>query len=285
MVPILHNVLDDNSQLRRSSALIQELMEMYEPDMDVGILWAERCREEFVNCTSSSSSTFDPPLSSTHNDDDADPNDAMTADCNNGVDALTIVVNDTPSIDISVRFLSYNHLLHGKSHKKESQLVSTASKMGLVGFVTYGTPGIIGILISNSNTNKNCAGVTTTLEDVVDFSKKCGQIGKKCTILDVVLELDDDGFNRGQQKQQQQQPRNKSKKNGVQDHKSQNKGGLKPLLVSLLGEDKITSTKQQGLSIIKKGLNSFMSCSELKTILVNDHGMDEKMFQEIIGIA
>ena len=38
------------------------------------------------------------------------------------------------------------HLLHGKSHKKESQIVSLASKLGFIGLVVYGTPGVIGLL-------------------------------------------------------------------------------------------------------------------------------------------
>jgi hypothetical protein len=41
--PILHNVMM-NPQIKEE--LLQELRDMYEIDMDVGIMWGERCREE-----------------------------------------------------------------------------------------------------------------------------------------------------------------------------------------------------------------------------------------------
>ena len=227
--------------------------------MDVGILWAERCREEFVDC-----------------------DDAITKEVeavSDKVDNVALVDTAPPSIALSIKFLSFNHLLHGKAHKKEAQLVSTASKMGLVGFITYGTPGIIGILTSSNNS----AGVSTTYEDLIDFSKECGQIGKKCAILDATLELGDDGLmTRGQQQQQKSHDK-KPKKKGVQNnHQSK---GLWPLLVDLLGEDKVSSKQTKEISIQKKGLNSVASCAELKKVLVVEHGIEEILFQRIIGIA
>jgi hypothetical protein len=257
--------------------------------MGVCILWAERCREEF--------STVD----IIDVQQDAEMDDGNTSPCvdvSNGVNALTIITNNHPPIiELSIQFLSYNHLLYGKAHKKEAALVSTASKMGLVGFVTYGSPGIIGILVSSSSTrsssnNKHSKlGITTTDADVVDFSKECGKIGKKCTLLsDHTIELNLDGLKKKCKEQ--------SSIGGVATAKSNNKGqstkqpqvdGLYPLLVDLLGEDKVTicSKNQQEMmmSITKKGLYSFSSCAELKKVLVDKHGMDESLFQQIIGVV
>ena len=43
-IPILHNVM---MKPQVKEELLQELQDMYEVDMDVGIMWGERCREEF----------------------------------------------------------------------------------------------------------------------------------------------------------------------------------------------------------------------------------------------
>ncbi|KAL7452314.1 hypothetical protein ACHAWC_004036 [Mediolabrus comicus] len=47
--PTLHNVNETHLTLSQQQLLLDELMEMYEPDMDVAIMWAERCRVEFVD--------------------------------------------------------------------------------------------------------------------------------------------------------------------------------------------------------------------------------------------
>jgi hypothetical protein len=42
-----------------------------------------------------------------------------------------------------VSFCLFHHLLEGKSHKKEKELVSEARSIGCDGLIIYGTPGII----------------------------------------------------------------------------------------------------------------------------------------------
>jgi hypothetical protein len=257
--PILHNV-DHQLNSSQNSDLINELLEMHEPEMGVCIMWAERCREEFaVDVVENTSSS------------------AAIETVSNEINDLAIMDPLAPIIELAIRFLSYNHLLHGKAHKKEAQIVSAASKMGLVGFVTYGTPGIIGILVSRSNIS---AGIVTTDADVIDFSKECGLIGKKCAVLDIELNLDADGL---KCEKQSGTVNAKSKKKDV-SNKTQLKG-LYALLVDLLGEDKVACSKQQEISVKKKGLYSFASCAELKRVLVDNQGMDETTFQRIIGVA
>ena len=260
--PVLHNV-DQHLSPSTKESLLVELKDLYEPEMDVGILWAERCREEFVdvaNRTTSAGRVVQPVL---------DEFDDMN-------------IHNTPTTELCIKLLSYNHLLFGKSHKKEAQLVSVASKMGLVGFISFGTPGIVGILISS---NGSC-GMTTNERDVVDFTKECSSIGKKCDVLDVMLEINDDGFiwepsvlNDSSEK------KSKKKSNGSQKKYRSNE--LHALLVDMIGEDKIVCTKhdKSPISVIKKGLKLFSSCSDLKKILVDCYGMNEKKFQEIIGVA
>jgi hypothetical protein len=278
-MPLLHHVALNSAQ---QTELINELLEMHEPMMGVCILWAERCREEF--------STAD--IIDVQQDGEMDDcNTSLCVDVSEGVNDLTVTDKNPPNIELSIQFLSYNHLLYGKAHKKEAALVSTASKMGLVGFVTYGSPGIIGILVSSSARRSSNLGIATTDADVVDFSKECGKIGKKCTLLsDHTIELNLDGLKKKCKEQ--------SSIGGVATAKSNNKGqstkqpqvdGLYPLLVDLLGEDKVTicSKNQQEMmmSITKKGLYSFSSCAELKKVLVDKHGMDESLFQQIIGVV
>lgn len=279
--PILHNV-DYHMNPQQKDALIACLKEMYEPEMnmDVGILWAERCREEFVDVTLPSCD-----LHFTKDDLAVD-----LARESSAVDLSRESSNNGP-VELSIMFLSFNHLLHGKSHKTEAQLVSMAHKMGLIGFVTYGTPGLIGVMISKKKDNKGAiVGITTATEhDVIDFSKECSRIGKKGTILDVTLELDEKGL------KCQQAERVMSVKKSLQQNQNavsrrKQSVGIHNLLVDLLGEDKVANTKQKSslahhVSVVKMGLNSFPSCADLKRVLVDRHDMDEAVFQRIVGVA
>ena len=273
--PILHNV-DYHMTSKQKQSLLEELREMYEPEMnlDVGILWAERCREEFVDVIGPSCV-------------DAKEDVVETGNLTSGIS------EQQDEIELSIVFLSYNHLLHGKSHKKEAQVVSAASKMGLIGFVTYGTPGLIGIIVTKNDSSTNTAiGIISTQQDVVEFSKECSQIGKKCTILDIALDLDDNGLISKKDAIASSEKASK-KKNYESQNKNSNgnqSNGLHPLLVDLLGAERVSLSKQnnnstQLPSIQKKGLNFFMSCGDLKKVLVEKNGMDEKNFQQIIGVA
>ena len=260
-LPILHNA-DSHLGSEQKKALIADLDQMYEPEMhmDIGLLWAERCREEFIDVTVPRYNVS---------------KDKLVESVSKELTNSSLDTKPVP-IDLSIRFLSYHHLLCGKSHKKEAQLVSIASKMGLVGFVTYGTPGIIGILTSN---NKSI-GMTATEQDVVDFSKECNQIGKKCTVLDVSLEFDENGF---KSKQANRSSIDRTSKKTSSPPRTES---LHPQLAEILGEDKVThTTTSHGIVITKKGLKAFSSCSDLKKVLVEIHGMDEQMFQQIIGVA
>ncbi|KAL3795885.1 hypothetical protein HJC23_002156 [Cyclotella cryptica] len=269
--PILHNV-DYHMNPRQKDALIAGLKDMYEPEMhmDVGILWAERCREEFVDVSVPSC-------------------DLQSTD-NLAVDVVKESSNNDP-IELSVMFLSFNHLLHGKSHKKEAQIVSLAYKMGLVGFVSYGTPGLIGVIVCKNKDNTGVvAGITTTAgHDVVDFSKECSRIGKKGTILDVSLELDENGLKR-QQGEIAMGVKKSCQHNQSTRSRQKQVTGIHCLLVDLLGEDKVVCSKReskftQQVLVVKKGLNSFPSRIELKKVLVDRHDMNDKIFQQIIGVA
>ena len=282
--PLLHNVghLITSSQ---KEDLVNELVDtLYQPEMEVAILWAERCREVIAEATTNNNNNI-----RTNNQRESDNMSSV----DKAFDNLTMdTSSSSSSMDLSLLFLSYNHLLHGKSHKKEAQIVSTASKLGLVGFVTYGTPGIIGIVTANANNKHSSTGISTTEQDVVDFSKECSQIGKKCTLLDVRLELNQDGFmNETRQvnnvSTKKKQSKQKSNESSNQPLKMK---GLHPLLVNLLGEERVvskstTSSKEAILSIVKKGLNAFASCADLKKVLVERHGLEEGIFQQIIGVA
>eukprot|EP00956_Cyclotella_meneghiniana_P000376 scaffold436_cov55-Cyclotella_meneghiniana.AAC.4 len=259
--PVLHNVNYYLSPSKKESLLV-ELKDMYEPEMDVGILWAERCREEFVdmaNYTTPIGKVVEPNLDEFHD----------------------MSIHKSPATELNIKLLYYNHLLFGKSHKKEAQLVTAASKMGFVGFITYGNPGIVGILISR---NGSC-GITTNERDVVDFSKECSNIGKKCDVLDVTFEINDDGFIWGPSLQNDSNEKKlKTRTNGLQNKYGSDR--LHSLLVDMIGEDKVAGTKRDKnpITITKKGLKLFSSCADLKKMLVDCHGMNEKKFQEIIRV-
>ncbi len=47
----------------------------------------------------------------------------------------------------TVSFCTFHHLLAGKSHEKERDMVRAASGAGLRGLIVYGTPGIPGIVV------------------------------------------------------------------------------------------------------------------------------------------
>uniref|UniRef100_A0A7S2L6F8 RWD domain-containing protein n=1 Tax=Skeletonema marinoi TaxID=267567 RepID=A0A7S2L6F8_9STRA len=264
--PILHHV--DNHNLLTSlqkQALIEELMEMYEPDMDMAIMWAERCREEFLDVDLSVMPT---KAADTSNNDAAENND----NC------------DDKQQSLSIRFLTFNHLLYGKSHKKESQIVSLAGKSGLVGFIVYGTPGIIGLLMHSDDD-----------EDILDFAKECSnRIGKRATVSDFEMNIAHDGGllssheydsvvveaeggrNNGGKNKSSSTSNKKSKSKGTNNNKGNSGNNLNmtgdssstPLLVNLLGADRVTATNDSvSIANNKSGLRHFDSLAELKAVL------------------
>ena len=266
--PILHHVTNHNllTSLQKQ-ALIEELMEMYEPDMDMAIMWAERCREEFLDVDLSVMST---KAADTSSNNDAAEND----NC------------DDKQQSLSIRFLTFNHLLYGKSHKKESQIVSLAGKSGLVGFIVYGTPGIIGLLMHSDDD-----------EDILDFAKECSnRIGKRATVLDFEMKIAHDGGllsspeydssvvveaeggrNNGGKNKSSSTSNKKSKSKGTNNNKGNSGNNLNmngdlsstPLLANLLGADRVKATNDS-VSIIansKSGLRHFDSLAELKAVL------------------
>ena len=62
-------------------------------------------------------------------------------------------------------FVVFNHLLHGKEHKKEASMVKAAPGCGVNGVIYYGTPGIV--------------VVEGDPGDVADYVRECRTIGKK----------------------------------------------------------------------------------------------------------
>lgn len=225
--PTLHNVNESHLTLSQQQVLLDELMEMYEPDMDVAIMWAERCRMEFVDVDLTVFTAADDKTrgggDKTHGDGRDDlPATTTNATTNNNNDKSnnhhyhSAGTTDTTNIqsqkhplphrNLCIKFLTFNHLLHGKSHKKESQIVALASKSGLIGLVVYGTPGVIGLLSTcHDDDDSNGGGgggdgnttISTTTEDIIDFTKECNRIGKRATLLDYTLYIiandEDDG--------------------------------------------------------------------------------------------
>ncbi len=284
-IPILHHV--DNNLLTslQKQSLIEELIEMYEADMDMAILWAERCRQEFLDvdlATVLMNSAGNASL------------DTTTASANGGAinqnsnDATTNYITDqqqqqqqqSPSI---IQFLQFNHLLYGKQHKKESQIVSLASKLGLLGFIVYGTPGIIGLVVSNDE------------EDVVlEFAKDCtSRIGKRANVLEFEVQIAPDGGLLSSDrdgavvdveggrvksagaggKHKSSSKKNKKSKSKSNDNKgngsSSGSSSSTPMLVNLLGDDRVTIINNSVSTIEKKksGLRHFDSLAELKEVL------------------
>ncbi|KAL7448474.1 hypothetical protein ACHAWC_000649, partial [Mediolabrus comicus] len=230
--PTLHNVNESHLTLSQQQLLLDELMEMYEPDMDVAIMWAERCRMEFVD--------VDLTVFTTAADID-DTDGAVTTDTTNKQSQQKQPLRRS----LCIRFLTFNHLLHGKSHRKESQLVALASKCGLIGLIVYGTPGVIGLLSTldddnddddhhNLDDGSRVATISTTTEDIIDFTKECNRIGKRATLLDYTLYIiannEDDG---------RLVVSSSSTMNGGQKNKNKNGG--------------IRSTTEKKLSSKKKG--------------------------------
>ena len=286
---------------------------MYEPDMDIAILWAERCRQEFLDVDFGSailmSSAAAGEITTT-----AATTAAASAGAGDLNDTLTgnqkIHENQTAaptSMSPSIRFLTFNHLLYGKSHKKEAQIVSLASKLGHIGFVVYGTPGIIGLLIMTNSTNNNgSGGGCTEEEDVNEFAKECNnRIGKRATVLDFELKFtsdggllssfegvrngsnDDDGGKKNQSLSQSKKSK-KSKGNGNDKNNKGNNnnsssgstgGSSTPQLVNLLGAERVT-TQNGSVSTtnMKSGLRQFDSLAELKEVLPGD------VVQNVLGL-
>lgn len=307
--PILHHV-DSNLLLTslQKQSLIEELVEMYEPDMDMAILWAERCREEFLDvdvATVFLTTAGNDTATSSVNGATVNQNDT-TNNCN--TDQQQQQQQQSPS---TIRFLSFNHLLYGKSHKKESQIVSLASKLGLLGFIVYGTPGIIGLVTTVSSNNNEHEE-----EDVVllEFAKDCSnRIGKKATILEFEVMIAPNGgllssssrdgavvddaaegkrtksnattTTTGEKNKSSSSTKNKkSKSKAGNDNKGNSNsasGGSSsstPLLVNLLGDDRVTITTNDTISKKKSGLRQFDSLAELKEVLPGD------VVQSILGL-
>mmetsp|Transcript_11873 Transcript_11873/g.19418 ORF Transcript_11873/g.19418 Transcript_11873/m.19418 type:complete len:402 (+) Transcript_11873:56-1261(+) len=279
--PILHHI--DHLNLLSSTQkqeLIEELMDMYEPEMDMAILWAERCRQEFLDVVdlatlmSSANEATEIAVAEVSNDATST---GQTAENNSHQHEK----QPTKTISYpSIRFLTFNHLLYGKSHKKESQIVSLASKLGHIGFIVYGTPGIIGLLVMMSSDNGD------DNEDVIDFAKECStRVGKRATVLDYEIKFDHDGGllpssfevegrrtcgdDGGKMKKNKKSKNSKGGNNNKGNNSSTTTGeSSAPLLVNLLGADRVT-TRNGSVSIanMKSGLRHFDSLAELKEVL------------------
>jgi hypothetical protein len=192
-------------------------------------------------------------------------------------------------------------LLYGKSHKKESQIVSLAGKLGLIGFIVYGTPGIIGLLMYNNNSNDD-------MDIVLDFAKECSsnRIGKRATVLDLEMKFASDGEllsspeysdnhavveaaegsakknNGGKKIASKKKSKSKGGSGNDNSNKSSTGESSRPLLANLLGADRVTVTNDS-VSIVdknKSGLRHFDSIAELKEVLPNNSGI----IQSILGL-
>jgi len=68
-------------------------------------------------------------------------------------------------------FCTFHHLLEGKSHQKELDMVSAAKRLGMGGFIMYGTPGIVILFKHDRKT-----------ADETAFINEAKKIGKKGNI-------------------------------------------------------------------------------------------------------
>jgi hypothetical protein len=87
----------------------------------------------------------------------------------------------------TLSFCTFHHLLAGKSHEKERDMVRAASAAGLRGLIVYGTPGIVVIEDVAAADGEEKKAATA-------FMKESRKIGKKGDVtLSVDLPLVDDG--------------------------------------------------------------------------------------------
>ena len=84
---------------------------------------------------------------------------------------------------------------------------------------------------------------------------------------------------------------NSESNSGTSSKQSKSKQkGIGPLLSDLLGADRIIETYDKNydsaasVSISKAGLQSFSSCANLKKVLM-DHGLEERLFRQIMGLS
>ena len=301
--PILHHA-NNHLTLAQQQSLLDELMAMYEAEMDVAIMWAERCREEFVDVDlaifadnqNRGNGRDDLPTA-----DDKDKNYSTT-------DEINSIIEQQQQQSLCIRFLTFNHLLHGKAHKKESQIVSLAAKLGLTGLIVYGTPGVIGLLSLREDAKGgmqqqyqyNGGGISTTAEDIIDFAKECNRIGKRATLLEFELHVDhNDGRllpyslvvegkknDGGKSKLSNSKKKSKGNNNGNGRSNTADSSSSTPLLSNLLGSDRVSikstttnsSSSSVSISIKKAGLHHYDSCAELKDVLPSG------IIQSILGI-
>ncbi|KAL7465654.1 hypothetical protein ACHAXS_005964 [Conticribra weissflogii] len=307
--PMLHNTISYNFSSERKELLVEELLELWEPDMDMGvaIMWAERCRQEFLefgpqSAVEANNQTNKSLQSAEHSSDHQLEQDQQQSGEFSTMGKLCI------------KFLTYNHLIYGKSHKKEAQLISCAAKMGLSGFVVYGTPGIVGLLVcygfNDAKESNGSYGVRTLDCDVAAFVKECGRIGKRATLLDLMVELTPNGLHpsclgvddnkidtncTGKEgtKQPTQSKRHGFSKKGEKNvsngqgfkNLNSNQNGIGALLFELLGPEKTNfGVDANTVTVSKAGLKSFDSVGNLKQVLTSC-GLDERFFQQILGLA
>eukprot|EP01043_Picozoa_sp_COSAG02_P058130 COSAG02_NODE_7183_length_3134_cov_4.238221_4_plen_115_part_00 len=64
-------------------------------------------------------------------------------------------------------FCTFHHLLAGKSHKKEQEVVAAAKSLGHAGLIVYGTPGVVVLHRAQG------------ADDEREFLNACRKIGKK----------------------------------------------------------------------------------------------------------
>jgi len=68
-------------------------------------------------------------------------------------------------LECGIYGFTFNHLLCGKEHKKEAEMMAEAKAAGLQGLVYYGTPGVIVLQAQHG--------------DAATYLKACGRVGKK----------------------------------------------------------------------------------------------------------
>lgn len=83
----------------------------------------------------------------------------------------------------ALSFCTFHHLLAGKSHEKEREMVRAASGAGLRGLIVYGTPGIVVIEDTAAANGEEKKGATAFMKE----SRKIGKKGDVTFSVDVPL--------------------------------------------------------------------------------------------------
>ena len=77
---------------------------------------------------------------------------------------------------VELAFCVFHHLLEGKAHKKEAEIVQAARKQQMVGLVVYGTPGVVVLQTNVAPEHPNRAKMRS--KEFMSQASECGKKGE-----------------------------------------------------------------------------------------------------------